>query len=91
MQVDTATYKAEFLSHHYAGYLRPLQAYAMGLIYWWARLAALMPGVANVLTQTPGLRRAATSAAGLCHADVYAVVPPARPAQRRASTSAALA
>jgi Fe-S oxidoreductase len=59
MQVDMATYKAEFLSHHCAGRIRPRQAYAMGLIYWWARLAA---------------------AAGLCPADIDAVVPPARPA-----------
>jgi Fe-S oxidoreductase len=27
----------------------------MGLIYWWARMAAMMPGVANLLTQTPGV------------------------------------
>jgi Fe-S oxidoreductase len=37
----------------------------MGLIYWWARLAALMPGVANVVTQTPGLRRVATWLGGI--------------------------
>jgi Fe-S oxidoreductase len=65
MQVDMATYKAEFLSHLYAGRLRPRQAYAMGLIYWWARLAALMPGVANIFTQTPGLRRVATWLGGI--------------------------
>src|SRR5919206_2773631 len=65
MQVDMATYKAEFLSHHYAGRLRPRQAYAMVLIYWWARLAALMPGVANVFTQTPGLRRVAQWLGGI--------------------------
>jgi len=65
MQVDMATYKAEFLSHHYAGRIRPRQAYAMGLIYWWARLAALMPGVANVFTQTPGLRRVAKWLGGI--------------------------
>jgi Fe-S oxidoreductase len=65
MQVDMATYKAEFLSHHYAGRLRPRQAYAMGLIYWWARLAALMPSVANAFTQTPGLRSIATWLGGI--------------------------
>ena len=44
MNVDMATYKAEFLSHYYEGRLRPRHAYAMGWIYWWARLASLAPG-----------------------------------------------
>ncbi|HUK35706.1 MAG TPA: FAD-linked oxidase C-terminal domain-containing protein, partial [Vicinamibacterales bacterium] len=56
VQVDMATYKAEFLSHYYAGRLRPRYAYASGLIHWWARAASLMPATANFLTQTPGLR-----------------------------------
>lgn len=55
VNVDMATYKAEFLSHYYEGRLRPMSAYSMGLITWWARLAALMPRVANAATQTPGL------------------------------------
>ena len=53
VQTDIATYKAEFLSHYYEGRLRPVNAYALGLIHWWARLAAYMPGVANFFTQTP--------------------------------------
>ena len=32
VSVDMATYKAEFLSHHYAGRLRPRAAYSMGLV-----------------------------------------------------------
>jgi FAD/FMN-containing dehydrogenase/Fe-S oxidoreductase len=55
VQVDMATYKAEFLSHYYEGRLRPRSAYAMGLIHWWARLASLAPRLANLLSQTPGL------------------------------------
>jgi len=55
VNVDMATYKAEFLSHYYEERLRPMSAYSMGLITWWARLAALMPRVANAVTQTPGL------------------------------------
>jgi FAD/FMN-containing dehydrogenase/Fe-S oxidoreductase len=55
VQVDMATYKAEFLSHYYEGRLRPRYAYASGLIYWWARAAARMPAVVNFVTQTPGL------------------------------------
>ncbi|HJQ24961.1 MAG TPA: FAD-binding and (Fe-S)-binding domain-containing protein [Blastocatellia bacterium] len=53
MNVDMATYKAEFLSHYYEGRLRPRAAYSMGLIYWWARAAAHFPAIANFLTQTP--------------------------------------
>jgi Fe-S oxidoreductase len=37
VNVDMATYKAEFLSHYYDRRLRPIGAYAIGLIYWWAR------------------------------------------------------
>jgi FAD/FMN-containing dehydrogenase/Fe-S oxidoreductase len=55
VNVDVATYKAEFLSHYYAGRLRPLSAYSIGLIYWSARLAARMPGVANFLLHAPVL------------------------------------
>ena len=36
-----------------------------GLIPWWARLAALWPGAANALTQTPGLAALAKKAAGI--------------------------
>jgi FAD/FMN-containing dehydrogenase/Fe-S oxidoreductase len=64
VQVDMATYKAEFLSHYYAVRPRPRYAYASGLIHWWARAASAMPGVANLLTQTPGLSRVAKFAAG---------------------------
>jgi Fe-S oxidoreductase len=53
MNVDMATYKAEFLSHYYAGRLRPMSAYSMGLIYWWARAASRWPGLVNFFTQVP--------------------------------------
>jgi Fe-S oxidoreductase len=65
VNVDMATYKAEFLSHYYSGRLRPRSSYAMGLIYWWARLASHMPGVVNFFTQTPMLRDVAKWAAGV--------------------------
>jgi FAD/FMN-containing dehydrogenase/Fe-S oxidoreductase len=51
--VDMATYKAEFLHHHFAGRPRPRSAYAMGLIPWWARLASRLPGMANGMTRGP--------------------------------------
>jgi Fe-S oxidoreductase len=66
VNVDMATYKAEFLSHYYEGRLRPRSAYAMGLIPVWARLAATTnPMLANAVTQTPLLRGLAKAAAGI--------------------------
>jgi FAD/FMN-containing dehydrogenase/Fe-S oxidoreductase len=55
VQVDMATYKAEFLAHYYEDRLRPRSAYAMGMIHSWARMATLAPWLANLLTQTPGV------------------------------------
>jgi FAD/FMN-containing dehydrogenase/Fe-S oxidoreductase len=65
VNVDMATYKAEFLSHYYQGRLRPRSAYAFGLIYRWARLASWMPEVINFFTQTPMLRKVAQLVAGI--------------------------
>ncbi len=56
VQVDMATYKAEFMAHYYENHRRPRQAYAMGMIHQWARAAAYAPGLVNFFTQTPGLR-----------------------------------
>lgn len=57
VKVDMATYKAEFYHHYYRRRPRPRPAYSMGLIYWWARVAALAPGLVNGLFETPGLGR----------------------------------
>jgi FAD/FMN-containing dehydrogenase/Fe-S oxidoreductase len=57
VNVDMATYKAEFRARHYRGRLRPRAAYSMGLIHEWSRLAAAMPETANALLQAPGLSR----------------------------------
>ncbi|WP_432080893.1 FAD-linked oxidase C-terminal domain-containing protein [Streptomyces sp. WAC 04229] len=40
VEVDMATYKAEFLHHHYAGRRRPAAHYAMGRLPVWLRWAA---------------------------------------------------
>jgi FAD/FMN-containing dehydrogenase/Fe-S oxidoreductase len=56
-QVDMATYKAEFMSHYYKGRLRPMPAYTMGLIYWWAGLAQHTPGLANLMMRLPGAKK----------------------------------
>ncbi len=65
VSVDVATYKAEFLSHHYEGRLRPLSDYAFGNIDFWARLASNAPGLVNLTTQLPFLRDIAKKVAGI--------------------------
>ncbi|HWA10554.1 MAG TPA: FAD-binding and (Fe-S)-binding domain-containing protein [Opitutaceae bacterium] len=57
VHVDVATYKAEFLAHHYQGRLRPLHAYAFGMIGRWARVASAFPRLTNFLQTAPGLGR----------------------------------
>lgn len=64
VSVDMATYKAEFLSHYYAGRLRPRAAYTMGLVSSWSRLAMLAPGLVNFALRVPGLGGALRWAAG---------------------------
>jgi len=63
--VDMATYKAEFLSHHYRRRLRPRAMYALGLIPWTARVASRMPRVANVLLRWAVSSSVLLRAAGL--------------------------
>jgi FAD/FMN-containing dehydrogenase/Fe-S oxidoreductase len=67
--VDMATYKAEFLAHHWRGrqWRRPRSDLALG---WLPAIAALvsrlrLAGIANALTHTPLLHRAAALAAGV--------------------------
>ena len=65
VNVDMATYKAEFLSHYWEGRLRPRHAYAFGLIDQWSRFASLWPGLVNLVTQAPGLGPLAKWVAGM--------------------------
>jgi FAD/FMN-containing dehydrogenase/Fe-S oxidoreductase len=53
VDVDMATYKAEFLSKFYKGKLRPRYAYTMGLIMLHARIARYAPRLANLATHAP--------------------------------------
>ena len=55
VNVDMATYKAEFLAHYYAGKRRPMWAYAFGLIMYWAHLGSPLARALNAVSQTPGL------------------------------------
>ncbi len=65
VNVDMATYKAEFRAHHYAGRLRPRAAYSMGLIHWWAGLASRAPRLVNAAAHAPGLGRLAKLVGGI--------------------------
>jgi FAD/FMN-containing dehydrogenase/Fe-S oxidoreductase len=53
VDVDMATYKAEFLSRFYRGKLRPRYAYTMGLIMLHARVAQYAPRLVNLATHAP--------------------------------------
>ncbi len=90
VNVDMATYKAEFLSHYWEGRLRPRYAYAFGLIDQWARLASVAPGLVNLVHSTPSAERArqegcrhaaAAQDSGVRPAKLQVVVPPARTAK----------
>ncbi|WP_017556995.1 FAD-binding and (Fe-S)-binding domain-containing protein [Nocardiopsis baichengensis] len=65
VDVDMASYKAEFLHHHYKGRLRPAAHYSMGWLPLWARLAALAPAEIDRLTRAPGLSGLLKRAGGI--------------------------
>jgi len=67
VNVDVATYKAEFLSHYYENRRRPINAYAFGNIDLWAAVASRVPGLVNLTTQLPILRDIAKAVAGIPH------------------------
>ncbi|MGI9157820.1 MAG: FAD-binding and (Fe-S)-binding domain-containing protein [Marmoricola sp.] len=65
--VDMATYKAEFLAHHYKGRLRPRADYATGWLPALAQVVtrARLSAVVNAASHAPGLGRLGTWLAGL--------------------------
>lgn len=63
--VDMATYKAEFLHHHYAGRLRPMSHYSMGWLPVAAKLASAAPRTVNALTHSRPIAAAAKRVAGI--------------------------
>ncbi|WP_432169157.1 FAD-binding and (Fe-S)-binding domain-containing protein [Streptomyces sp. 1222.5] len=63
--VDMATLKAEFLSHHYEGRLRPAAHYAMGWLPLWAKLSRVAPRLVNSVLHAPGLARVGKRLAGV--------------------------
>ncbi|WP_264001026.1 (Fe-S)-binding protein, partial [Mycolicibacterium gadium] len=65
VNVDMATYKAEFMHHHYKRRLRPLAHYSMGWLPLLARIAAAAPRPINTLAHTPGITTALRAAGGI--------------------------
>lgn len=63
--VDMATYKAEFLHHHYRGRLRPAAHYALGRLPQWLRLARPFAGLLNALARVRPLAGLAKRLAGI--------------------------
>jgi FAD/FMN-containing dehydrogenase/Fe-S oxidoreductase len=65
VNVDMASYKAEFFSHYYENRRRPRSAYAFGLIASWAKLISPVAPVVNFLGTAPGLKEIAKWASGM--------------------------
>ncbi|PWG62789.1 FAD-binding and (Fe-S)-binding domain-containing protein [Spiribacter halobius] len=65
VQVDMATYKAEFMAHYYERHRRPRQALSMGRLREWVTLAAYVPWLVNGVAATPGLSALARRIAGI--------------------------
>ncbi len=69
VNVDVATYKAEFLAHYYGDRLRKPQHYAFGFMDRLAHAASLIPGLtprlANLPLSTPGLSHAIKAILGV--------------------------
>ncbi|MEV6649130.1 FAD-binding and (Fe-S)-binding domain-containing protein [Streptomyces sp. NPDC051219] len=65
--VDMATYKAEFLHHHYAGRLRPAAHYSMGRLPQWLRAASALrlAGLLNAAGRVGPLAALAKRVGGL--------------------------
>jgi Fe-S oxidoreductase len=60
-----ASYKAEFLDHHYRRRLRPLSHYSLGWLPLWLTLTARVPWLVNALTRSRLTGRLFSLAAGI--------------------------
>ncbi|HEY0794745.1 MAG TPA: FAD-linked oxidase C-terminal domain-containing protein, partial [Acidisarcina sp.] len=70
VNVDVATYKAEFLSHYFEGRVHPLRDYVFGFMDKWVHLSSIVPGprLTNLVTSTPSSHSAIKSIAGVAAA-----------------------
>ena len=53
VNVDVATYKAEFLAHYHEQHGHHLRDFAFGFMDRWARLASAIPGITTTLANLP--------------------------------------
>ena len=67
VDVDMATYKAEFMAHYYEGKLHPRTDYAYGLIFRWLKLGSMIPRTVNFFSGTRPFANWLKSAAGMAH------------------------
>lgn len=65
VNVDVATYKAEFLAHHYAHRVRPRSHYSMGWLPLLSVPARRRPGTVNALAHAKGLSNLLKRAGGI--------------------------
>ena len=69
VNVDMASYKAEFLAHYHEKHGHPLRDYAFGFMDRWANLASAIPGVtmrlANLSLKIPGVSGLVREALGI--------------------------
>jgi FAD/FMN-containing dehydrogenase/Fe-S oxidoreductase len=65
VNVDMATWKSEFLAHHYEGRVHPLHHYAFGFMDRVARLGSIAPSMANIALAIPGIRLGVKSVLGI--------------------------
>jgi FAD/FMN-containing dehydrogenase/Fe-S oxidoreductase len=65
VNVDMATWKSEFLAHHYEGRTHPLHHYAFGFMDRWANLASIAPLLANLPLKIPGINSLIKSVIGI--------------------------
>jgi len=63
--VDMATYKSEFLDHHYRRRMRPLSHYSLGWLPLWLLLTSRVPRLVNAITHSRLTRRLFTKLAGI--------------------------
>ncbi|MDR9424591.1 MAG: FAD-linked oxidase C-terminal domain-containing protein [Marinobacter sp.] len=65
VQVDMATYKSEFMAHYYERNRRPKQAWTLGMIHEWSRVAGHAPRLVNTLAGLPGINQAVRAVTGI--------------------------
>jgi FAD/FMN-containing dehydrogenase/Fe-S oxidoreductase len=63
--VDMATYKAEFLHHHYRHRIRPRSHYSLGWLPVLARIAGLAPSLVNRVTSVKSMHRVLAATGGV--------------------------